>query len=140
MSIPLAKEDGEGLPPYADVTFAPGARSVTEALQLPVSGHAIRYPFDTSGLRLGAVAQRSMSNVAFRTLPPDDASRFLFLSLNGSIPRAVMGRPQPVPLDQVREEDPVWRFAGVWQVNFMRPLRSSRWCLWCSYRWPRSTR
>ena len=122
ISIPTDKENGEGLPPYAIVNFAPGVRSVSQQIQLPVSGHAIRYPFDTSGLRLGAVAQRSTPDGGFRTLTPDEASRFLYLSVNGSIPRAVMHSPQTLSLDKVFVDDPAWRFAGVWQIDFTRPL------------------
>jgi hypothetical protein len=122
ISIPIDREDGEGLPPYAIVSFAPGVRSVSQQIQLPVSGQAIRYPFDTSGLRLGAVAQRSNADGGFRTLNPEDAARFLFLSVNGSIPRAVMQHPRPLSLDKVFSDDPVWRFAGVWQIDFTRPL------------------
>ena len=122
MSIPISTEDGEGLPPYAIVAFPPGERSVTDQLRLPVSEHAIRYPFDKAGLRLGVVAQRSNADGGFRTVLPEPAKRFLFLSLNGSIPRAVMARPRPIPLDRVHVDDPAWQFAAVWQVDFTRPL------------------
>lgn len=120
ISIPLATEDGEGLPPYVFVTFPPGSRTVSDKLELPVSGRAIRYPFDTSRLELGVVAQRSNAEGGFRTLT--EADRFLYLSLNGSIPRAIMQPPQAVPISRVFVDDPTWRFAGVWQINFTRPL------------------
>jgi hypothetical protein len=122
ISIPAAKEDGEGLPPYAVITFAPGVRSVTEQITLPISERAIRYPFDSPSIEIGAVAQRSNAEGGFRTISPDDAKRFLFLSINGSIPRANLHAPKPVPLDKVYVDDPAWRFAGVWQVDFTRPV------------------
>jgi hypothetical protein len=122
IAIPVAKEDGEGLPPYAMITFAPGVRSVTEQVQLPITDHAIRYPFDSPSLEIGAVAQRSNPDVGFRTLPPQAAAHFLYLSMNDWVPRATMRAPQPVPLDKVFSDDPAWAFAGVWHVEFTRPL------------------
>jgi hypothetical protein len=122
IAIPVAKEDGEGLPPYAMITFGPGVRSVTEQVQLPITDHAIRYPFDSPSLEIGAVAQRSNADGNFRTLASKDAVRFLYLSMNDSIPRATMREPLPVPLDEVFSDDPTWAFAGVWHIDFARPL------------------
>jgi hypothetical protein len=122
MSIPVAKEDGEGLPPYAAIAFGPGVRSVTEQIELPITEHAIRYPFDSPSIKMGAVAQRANADGVFRTISPQDATHYLYLSMNGSLPRAVMRAPQPVPLSTVYVDDPTWRFAGVWQVNFVRPV------------------
>jgi hypothetical protein len=122
VSIPVASEDGEGLPPYAAISFAPGAKEVTQEVKLPVSGDPIRYPFDRYGLELGVIMQRVYSDGRTETVSPAEAPGHLFLSVNGSIPRAVMGRPVPVKLSSVFVDDPAYQYVSVTQLTFSRPV------------------
>lgn len=122
VAIPVAAEDGEGLPPYASVSFSPSTNEVTQDIKLPVSGDAIRYPFDRYGLELAVVMQRVYPGGQVQTLSPAEADGHLFLSVNGSIPRAVMTRPVPVALGKVFVDDPAYQYVNVTQLTFVRPL------------------
>jgi hypothetical protein len=122
VSIPDSAEDGEGLPPYAAVSFAPGAKEITQSIRLPVSGDAIRYPFDRYGLELGVIMQRVYEDGRVETLSPAEAPGHLFLSVNGSIPRAVMDRPVSVELSKVFVDDPAYQYVNVTRLTFSRPV------------------
>ena len=122
VSIPVAAEDGEGLPPSVTLNFPAGIQEVSQEITLPVSGDAIRYPFDTYGLELGVIMQRVYSDGHIQVLSPRDADGHLFLSVNGSIPRAVMQKPLPVDLNGVFVDDPAFQYVNVTQLFFSRPI------------------
>ena len=122
VSIPPAREDGEGLPPYAAVDFGPSSLAVSQDITLPVYGDPIRYPFDHYGLRLAVVMQRVYPDGPTQTLSPQDALGHLFLSVNGFIPRTVMEKPTPVPLNSVAVDNPAYQYVTSSQLTFVRPL------------------
>ena len=122
VALPVQSEDGEGLPPYASVSFGPDDKAVSQQVKLPVSGDAIRYPFDRYGLRLAVVMQRVFPDGHSQTLSDQEARGHLFLSVNGSIPRAVLNKPTPVDVRSVFVDDPAYTYASVTQLTIVRPL------------------
>ncbi len=122
VSVPIPREDGEGLPPFTTVDFGPSALAVTKEVTLPVSGHAIRYPFDRYGLELGVVLQRVFPDGTVQALTPDEADGQIFISVNGSIPRVVMQRPVAVDIRRVFVDNPAYGYVSVSQLTFVRPV------------------
>jgi hypothetical protein len=64
ISVPTADQRGQGLPPYATLQFPLNQKGVSQQITLPISGAAIRYPFDHYTLELAVVVQRERDGSA----------------------------------------------------------------------------
>src|SRR6266487_2488377 len=79
----LAQDDSGSvaIPPAATVALPPTATQISQTVQLPVHGQAIRYPFDQYRLRLGISVQRAQQGGAQQTLTPAEAAGRVFLTI-----------------------------------------------------------
>jgi hypothetical protein len=84
-SLRTDNPNAEGLPPSATIVLPTSAALVTQTVQLPVSGQAIRYPFDSYDLWLGIVLQRVQPDGTLQTLAPPEARGHLFLTAQNRV-------------------------------------------------------
>jgi len=80
-------------PGSATVTLPAGQRDVTQAVQLPVYGDPVRYPFDRYRLGLGVVVERVAADGTVEALEPERARAYAGVTFQARIPRAVMRGP-----------------------------------------------
>lgn len=88
----------EGLPPSATIVLPTTSAHVTQTIQLPVSGQAIRYPFDSYDLWVGVVLQRVQPDGTIQELSPAEAQGHLFLTAQNRISLLAvtgLGRSRP---------------------------------------------
>ncbi len=62
----------EWLPVRTALTFPPGRDAVSQTLQLPVYGDALRYPFDRWSFGVLVIPQRLLANGALEPAPPSN--------------------------------------------------------------------
>jgi hypothetical protein len=122
VAYPTAAEDGEGLPPYATITFDTKDDDVTQIITLPLSGEQIRYPFDVYELKLAVIMQRVDSDGTAEGMSPADAKGHFFLSAHAHLPRQVMSKPVAIPLNSLYVDAADYQYDGAWQMQFTRPL------------------
>lgn len=121
--VSLASDDGdaEGLPPSAALTLPASTEGVSKAIELPVRGYPIRYPFDQYDFVLAVALQRIYPDGRVETLSPAETPRHLSLSLQELLPSQLMSSPQPVDAAALRAPDDPLPYAAAYAVTFERP-------------------
>jgi hypothetical protein len=99
----------EGLPPAATILLPNTTAQVTQTIQLPVSGQALLYPFDSYELWVGVVLQRVQPDGTVQELTPAEARGHLFLTAQNrmsllSITGAGRSRPQSISTEDLPYE------------------------------------
>src|SRR4051812_29437615 len=80
-SLDQTEDEADRIPRAAAVLLSPTAPDVGQTLQLPVRGHALRYPFDSYELVLGVSLQRMDPDGRARPLSATEASNHWRLTL-----------------------------------------------------------
>jgi hypothetical protein len=122
VAYPTTSDDGQGLPPFAAVTFDSSDDEVTQQITLPLTGDQIRYPFDVYTLRLGVIMQRVNKDKTVEGVPLEKAKGHLFLSAHSHLSRQVMSPPSPIDITQLYVDGPRYQYDYAWQLTFTRPL------------------
>jgi hypothetical protein len=120
-SLAQADSGSVAIPPSATVTLPPTATQISQTVQLPVHGQAIRYPFDQYRLRLGVSVQRPQQGGAQQTLPPAEAAGRIFLTIQADVPGVTMTPPITIDPGALGAESDRYQFLYVRQFNFLRP-------------------
>lgn len=84
----------EWLPVTNALTFPPGRDTISQTVQLPVYGDALRYPFDQWSFGVLVVPRRVLATGALEPLAPEQGRDQLAITLQSHIPRLVM-TPDP---------------------------------------------
>jgi hypothetical protein len=122
VSIPPARQNGQGLPPSQSIDFPDTSQVVTRDIQLPVSGEPVHYPFDVYHLKVAAIQQRVYPDGHIVSLDGSAASGTLFLSLHMEASRLVISRPNPIDLDSLPDEGTLYNWVSAYSMTFARPL------------------
>lgn len=83
-------DPGEWLPVTNTLNFAPGRDAISQAVQLPVYGDALRYPFDRWSFGVLVVPRRLLPTGAGEAVAPAEGRDLLSISLQSHIPRLTM--------------------------------------------------
>jgi hypothetical protein len=113
--------DAEGLPPSAGILLPQTSEAVSEAIQLPVRGVPIRYPFDRYHLDLGIALQRVYPDGRVAAMGADQAPRHLFLSIQGRLPQKRMSIPVSIDPRGFRTSGGPVEYVAAYAVSFERP-------------------
>jgi hypothetical protein len=122
VSYPTPSDDGQGLPPYAAVTFDANDDATTQQITLPVTGEQIRYPFDVYNLRLGVIMQRVNKDKTVEGVSQENAQGHLLVSAHAHLPRQTMPPPSPIEVTKLFVDGPTYQYDYAWQLSFQRPL------------------
>jgi len=90
----------EWLPVKTALTFPPGRDAISQAVQLPAYGDALRYPFDQWSFGVLVIPQRLLATGALEPVVPEQGRELLAISLQSHIPRLAM-TPDPERTDSV---------------------------------------
>jgi hypothetical protein len=112
----------EGLPPSATVTLPASAGQVTQTIQLPVRGEAIRYPFDSYELQLGLSLQRVQPDGTVQTLSAVEAQGHLFLTVQNRVPLLSLDGPGSRAPQRIRAEGAPDDYLEVARLTLHRPV------------------
>jgi hypothetical protein len=125
--VMLGLREGEEIqsrPASATITLPKESLGISQSVIMPVLGDPVRYPFDRYRLDLGLVVQRSEGSGAFRPLNPDEARRYLVITLSSRAPRITMGHPDHIDFVEMIGAENVERLPIVFaqELTFRRPL------------------
>jgi hypothetical protein len=110
-----------GLPPVERLELPADASDVRETVQLPVSGLASRYPWDTYVLKLGATVETQSADGRYVEVLPTDMVRESFATLQSQLRRLAMAPPVAVDPTTVRVPSDPAALIFVTQLTFFRP-------------------
>ena len=110
-----------GLPPKATIAAPPNTQEVTGTVELPVRGEPTLYPFDTTELLLGVLAQEIRPDGTLAPMLPLGGDPPTYLTLQSQVQGAVMAEPGPVDPASVRASVDPTSLVYVRALYFRRP-------------------
>jgi hypothetical protein len=121
-SLDQTEDEVDRMPRSTAVTLSPTAPEVAQTVQLPVLGHALRYPFDSYELLLGISLQRVEPDGRARPLLATEAASHLRLTLRDAMPLFEMSAPVAIDPTTVRAAGLPYDYLHVQSMTFARSL------------------
>jgi len=121
-SLDLTEDEADRMPRSVAVTLSPTTPEVAQTLQLPIHGHALRYPFDTYEFLLGVNLQRIDTDGKLQPLTATEAADHLRLTIRDALPLVEMSAPVAIDPTTVRPAGQPYDYLHVEAMTFSRPL------------------
>jgi hypothetical protein len=101
-SVDVAENEADRTLRSAAVLLSPASPEIFQTLQLPVHGHALRYPFDSYEFVLGISLQRVGTDGVAQPLTPTEAASHLRLTLRETLPLFQISVPRAIAPTTIR--------------------------------------
>jgi hypothetical protein len=116
------EREQEGLPPSAAIRVPAADVAVSETIQLPVQGRAMRYPFDHYELWLGVSLVLAPPDGPEQPLSAEESSNRLVVAVQDQLTQLRMRPPLPADPALVQPPDALYDYLYPSLLTFRRPF------------------